>query len=254
MEARAPGFVPAQLRVDLTDQGVSIPVKLDAEEPVPDLIATDAPPKAPRSWRPLAAGLTAVAGAGLIGGGTWLFVRGNRKREETDDLIQCDPLVAGCGPSSENASLALDNALWRSSGMLLMSSGTGMVIGGALLGGGVKRRALHVEAGLGLGMMAVAVPYLVGAQLCYHRNPPTQSLDKGIGPALGAEFVDQLEKCERGDLLASASLGLGAGLATSALIGLIPWERLSRRGGARRTRLGIGLHRSGAGVTVGGQF
>lgn len=250
VETSAPGFVTASHQVTFSPDARVMAVTLHPSE-------ADEPSRSERSAERdlygrirIGVGITsAVAGAGLVAGGVTLTVLGSVANRESDATIKMlgsvDPEVL------EAPRQAAAEAQKRTSyGLTLLGSGVGTWIGGVTLGVGGKELALGIEAGLGAGMLAAAVPSLWKAKQCYADT-------KGSGGEtadIRAAEVASIRDCRQKDFLASAALGLGAGMLASSALGLVVRALARRARGPKRMELSLDANPAGGRILLSGRF
>lgn len=217
--ARA-GLTPTQRAVTIDAAGDTVSVTLSLRSRLPP---PPSPPKeAPFPSRRWAGGWGGAGGAVLVIGAPMLAVGGRRSQATQPNCPASPQTIDRC-----RADLASSNML-RAAGGAFLGSGLGLLLGG-LTGlaprSDQRRKAWTAEAAVG-GVAALSGIILLGvASRSFNRI--NNDTDPAV-PAWGYDFRVSLLPSERGFFSGAVLLGLGFGLGTSALLGLVSPKWLAR--------------------------
>jgi hypothetical protein len=148
------------------------------------------------------------------------------------------------------ASAALVGIKHESTGAIAASSGIGAGIAAATIAADAHERLLGAEIGVGAALVVIGLAWLIPAKRKYYRDAVAMAEED-------AEWkVDRafLDDHRRPELAAAALLGLGAGVAAGAAIGMI--TRVALRPGKSRRKASVGplAAPQAIGLNLQGQF
>lgn len=193
-------------------------------------------------------GLSAATGGaalGLLIGGLVAGVRGGK-----DYRAAAGTFGASGVDMDAAASAALVGVKHESTGTIAASSGIGAGIAAASIAADAHERLLGAEIGVGAALVVIGLAWLIPAKRRYYRDAVAMA-EEDADWSVDRTFLDDHRRPE---LAAAVLLGLGAGVAAGATIGMI--TRVALRRGKPRKSASVGplAAPQAIGLNLQGQF
>lgn len=216
LRARAPGFAPRAVAVDVGDEEAAVEVRLrrDAETRARIGVAT----------------VSGAAAIGMLAGGAVLFINRNSA---------LSPVFADTSKPREEFPPELAVIRGASAGAVLLGAGGGATIAAVTAAGSRRGRALAAEAVVGTAALAAGVTWLqVHKDRCFR----------------GIQTTEELKSCYHEGIPPAAMVGFGAGLLGASALALVTRAAVRSSTRRRAARLDAGGGPDGAYFSLRGEF